>query len=370
MGETRSPLTVITPWYPTPTQPHLGIFIQGQTEALARLRKIRVLHFRSSRRWGRAELEEVSPGDRLATIEVSTPPGGWDFRRLRKLISDRAAGEGPFLIHTPALAAAVAPHRRGATYGVVLHGLDIWGARQSWSTRPLRSLIKEVLEGARILVAVSDRVRRQLPAHLADRCVVAHNGFDPAVFKRREAAASGATELVSVGNIGPRKGHDVVAQALHLLRRRGCSVRWRVIGEGPLRTALERTVQRLGLTDQVLFEGTLPPTDVAERLSKSAIFVLPAQYEAFGCVFIEAMAVGLGTIAGAGEGMEEVIAPGATGLLVEPDAEEVAVAIKGLVDHPDHLRNLGARASAFVHLEYTWDRRAALLNERLVEAGL
>ena len=103
-----------------------------------------------------------------------------------------------------------------------------------------------------------------------------------------------------------------------------------VIGDGPARCAVEDALHPL--KDRVNWLGMLGGMDVAQRLASADLCVWPALNEAFGMAMLEAQASGVPVVAGSGGGVSEIVAPGVTGLLVQPgDAAAFAEAVRSLI---------------------------------------
>ncbi|HEX6198806.1 MAG TPA: glycosyltransferase, partial [Thermoanaerobaculia bacterium] len=123
-------------------------------------------------------------------------------------------------------------------------------------------------------------------------------------------------------------------------------VTWEVVGEGSLRGELEGEIDRRGLAGAVRLAGALPEDEVARRLARADLFVLPSvvapdgQMEGIPVALMEAMAAGRPVVASRLSGIPELVADGETGLLVPPgDAGAVAAAVARLLEEP----GLGAR---------------------------
>jgi glycosyltransferase involved in cell wall biosynthesis len=124
-----------------------------------------------------------------------------------------------------------------------------------------------------------------------------------------------------------------------------------VIGDGAARHEVENALASLG--ERVSWTGSLSQAAVAERLALADLFIWPAVNEAFGMALLEAQASGLPVVAGAADGVKEIVVSGTTGLLVAPgDACAFAEAVRSLV--LDHVRRsaFGASARRRVLLEH------------------
>ena len=99
--------------------------------------------------------------------------------------------------------------------------------------------------------------------------------------------------------------------------------------------------------------------DVLKYMSEADIFSLPSWNEAFGVVYIEAMACGKPVIGCEGEGLEDFVRNFETGLLVKPkDVNSLAEAMDFLLSNPDKAKEIGKRGQKLVLDNYTWEKNA------------
>jgi glycosyltransferase involved in cell wall biosynthesis len=164
--------------------------------------------------------------------------------------------------------------------------------------------------------------------------------------------------LVTVAHLVARKRHGDVMRALAVLRPRYAELRYRIIGDGPERTALEGLARRLEVEDRVEFLGQRSPAEALELARACTLFVMPSTEEAFGVAYVEAMAGGVPAIGCRGEpGPEEIAAAGDGFMLVPPgDIERLTQRIGELLSDPHRLREAGQRARATVAANFTWER--------------
>jgi glycosyltransferase involved in cell wall biosynthesis len=169
-----------------------------------------------------------------------------------------------------------------------------------------------------------------------------------------------AFELLFVGRLVERKGVHYLLDALTRLRS-ARPVYLRVIGDGPMRPALEARARELGLGDRVRFDGFVPADELARRFAGADAFVLPAivdakgDTEGLGVVLIEALSHRLPAIASAAGGIVDIVRDGETGLLVPPaDAGALAGAIDRLVADPALARRIAEAGREHVEREFSW----------------
>jgi phosphatidylinositol alpha-1,6-mannosyltransferase len=181
--------------------------------------------------------------------------------------------------------------------------------------------------------------------------------------------------IVTVSRLAdPYKGHDVMIEALRLVRAAVPDVEWIVIGEGPLRPGLESLARSRGVADAVRFLGAVSDSERDRWLRSADVFAMPSRLpgggragEGFGIVYLEAGTYGKPVVAGNVAGAPDAVLDGETGLLVDPaDPREVADAITRLLGDPELADRLG-RAGRERAATFSWQSMArsveALLRE-------
>jgi glycosyltransferase involved in cell wall biosynthesis len=110
-----------------------------------------------------------------------------------------------------------------------------------------------------------------------------------------------------------------------------------ILGDGPLRTALEAQVETLGLQDWVLMPGPCSYGDLPSRYGLAEAFIHASTVEQWGWVVTEAMAAGLPVLASSTCGCApELVQPGVTGLRFDPySSASIAAAIRWWCELPD-----------------------------------
>src|SRR5205823_2968460 len=178
---------------------------------------------------------------------------------------------------------------------------------------------KRVYENAQRVICVSDRVRREvLQGAPGAGTSVVYNGVDVSKFRVGTAPHQNPT-ILSVGNLIPTKGHELLVRAFAAIAHRYPAVSLDIIGDGCERTQLQALAAKLKVPERLRFLGRQARTSVAEAMRRCTIFALPSEYEGLGCVYLEAMSSGKPVIACRGQGIAEVIDHGRNGWLVAPN---------------------------------------------------
>jgi glycosyltransferase involved in cell wall biosynthesis len=223
--------------------------------------------------------------------------------------------------------------------------------------RLLRLAGRAIYGAADHVVCVSAGVASSLTACAgvpAGRMSVIHNpvpggeGRAPLAAEREliDWWGGGGRRVLAIGNLKPAKAFDLLLDAF--ARRPGDDgARLLVLGDGPLRPALEAQVAALGLSDRVRLPGF--QRDPRVFLRAADLFVLSSRWEGFGNVIVEALACGVPVVAtDCLSGPAEILEGGRYGRLVPVDDPAALAAAMGEWLAREHDRAaLVARAADF-----------------------
>ena len=320
-------------WYPNPTKPYSGVFIEKQINMLAGVEGVRHSVFT----WGHSN----------TCIAVSDPVGSlrkirehWSRKRIsiqeaealrvtvRKLWwSERIPGGGISQL-TPALrqASSLAIERYGPISVVHGHACFPGGvlAKQLAADlgvpliitehmgpfpfpnllegSDLRLEIRETFEFASRIVTVSESLRKAVKLYTTKRVDVVSNPVQAS--KSLRAPQEGKFVFLSVGNLITEKGFSVLLDGFSKFLRtmtvgeeKACIIELHIIGDGPERARLERQARKAGVEQNVSFSGSLPHAEVLRYYTSVNCFVLASDHESFGLSYCEALLTGLPVIA-------------------------------------------------------------------------
>jgi glycosyltransferase involved in cell wall biosynthesis len=119
-----------------------------------------------------------------------------------------------------------------------------------------------------------------------------------------------------VSKLWEGKGHEILIRAFQEIKKEIKEARLVIVGEGYLHDPLVSLVDRLGLTDSVLFTGF--QMDVFEIIATFDVTVLPSFFEGMGRVLLEAMAMEKPVVASRVGGIPDLVEDGVNGFLVSP----------------------------------------------------
>jgi glycosyltransferase involved in cell wall biosynthesis len=265
---------------------------------------------------------------------------------------------------------------------VTLHGRDPWWPTAAGTGTELR----DVMPGRLWLYSALERLARPLTdAFVAVSPTVARDAIQARVAApgRTDVAASavdldaipyardpsaraelgippGDQVVGMVGRLDPQKAPlDFIRMAAQVVGLRP-GTRFVVVGDGELAPDMRRLALDLGV--EVMFTGFRP--DAARLASAFDVFVVSSLYEGVGRSVTEAMASGRPVVATAVDGVVDVVAHGATGLLTAPrDPGGLATCVAWLLDHPKEATRMGEQARDLVRELFAPDRMCAVLDE-------
>ncbi|MBZ2167690.1 glycosyltransferase [Marinobacter sp. F4216] len=206
------------------------------------------------------------------------------------------------------------------------------------------------------LVAISSATRdalveyEYLPRHKID---VIYNGIAPLKVSvvRRETLSKElglkTDEIVlgTVARLDAVKNQALILRATRALLDKGLKIRLLLVGDGAERENLEALAKKLKLGPAVIFAGF--QTEPADYLSLMDVFLLPSFTEGTSMTLLEAMSLGIPTVATRVGGTPEIVMDGYTGILVESgDLKGFITALQTLIDMPKKKREIAQQAKS------------------------
>lgn len=239
---------------------------------------------------------------------------------------------------------------------VSLRGGDVPGAEPglAWLHRLLTPIRRDMLRAAGAVVANSTGLAAMSEAADPVPVQVVPNGVDTALF--RPAAdprpRGGPLRLLFVGRFQAQKN---LAWLLRQLAAPGLpAFRLTLVGDGPLRVALQADARQLGLADHLEWLGWRSRAQLAALYPQHDVVVNPSLYEGMPNVVLEAMACGLPVIASRVPGNDVLVRDGENGFLFPLDDAAALPAALGRVADPGARSSLGRAARATAEA-YSWD---------------
>jgi glycosyltransferase involved in cell wall biosynthesis len=201
-----------------------------------------------------------------------------------------------------------------------------------------------------------------------------HPGTDADVGIQAKYGIAGKTAVLFVGRLAKIKGVEQLLDAADaLINRYGyADLVFLVVGprafpgvDEPISAEETRAfITGRGLSENVLFTGSLPLAEVRALYAACQVFVCPSHAEAGPLVTVEAMASGVPVVGTRVGGMPHQVVDGWNGFLVDPgDSHDLALRIKYLVDNPMERVRMGTNARAYAEQHFDWKNIATTLEQ-------
>ena len=229
----------------------------------------------------------------------------------------------------------------GPKYSFTAHGPEEFDG-------PSQLSLREKIAGASFVVGVSEFGRSQLlrytdPLHWKDVHVV-RCGVDADFLENPPKPVPDVPNFVCIGRLCEQKGQLLLIDAIAALRAQGIRVHVTMIGDGPMRGAIEERIRLHGIEDAITLAGSVSSAQVLEAIDSARALVLPSFAEGLPVVLMEAMARARPVVATFVAGIPELVT-GDVGFLVP--AGSVAGLVDAMIDvlsqSPEALTAMGRR---------------------------
>jgi glycosyltransferase involved in cell wall biosynthesis len=370
-------LLTLTPFYPSEQDDAAGCFVAEPLQWLAKAGLENTVFATQPFYRGKQRIRVSDVSARW--IRYFSLPGGFGlptagaflFARIVGAIRELRHSQRVDLIHAhgplPCGHAALLLSRElGIPYVVSVHGLDAFSTEQvsgrtgAWCRR----ISQRVYRSSRRVICISEHVREQVLQGTGPTCrtSVVYNGVDPDLFSPDCESSSGGQVVLSVGNLIPIKGHELLIRALASLASEFPAACLEIIGDGAEGERLRVLTQQLGIAERVRFLGRQSRQRVAAAMRRCAVFALPSRYEGLGCVYLEAMSSGKPVIGCRGQGIAEIIRQGSNGFLVGAEnGKELTLVLGMLLRDRVRRHSLGTAARDTILERFTLEHQAEIL---------
>ena len=245
-------------------------------------------------------------------------------------------------------------------------------------------LLQYVLTKADRVVAVSKALQQSMVQLGIPEEKISYipNGVDahkfyptPKAQARRDLGLPNGRMILSVGNLTPNKGFDVLIRSFRTLadQHDNRDLQLTIVGDGLVREDLEKLISVLKLEGRVRLVGAVPHDQLHVWYSAADLFCLASSREGWPNVILESLACGTPVVATSAGGIPEIICSDKVGLLVERDETKIAAAIRSALNKQWVAEDLVAYAR-----QHTWERTAlsvlrvfeAVIERKLMRAVL
>lgn len=214
--------------------------------------------------------------------------------------------------------------RYNVPYVVTAMGADVYDPTRFRGVRIPANVANYFIFQSADAVAVPSRdmkARVERKHNITAKCV--HYGIDPSAWDWQRKDRNGPLRILTVCRLVERKNLDVAADAVKRYRREHGAARWRVVGKGPLAKDVRKY-------NGAHWRGYAE--DLQTEFDWADVFFLPSEHEAFGIVFLEALAAGLPVVTSDTGGQTDIVEKGLVGEYARPSGENQTDALNIVAD--------------------------------------
>lgn len=183
---------------------------------------------------------------------------------------------------------------------------------------------------------------------------VIHNGLDVNIFVPYEDIKRDPLKLITTASADvPLKGLDYTLTALSILKNEFQNMNLTVIGKLKKDGHTSRLIERLGISDSIVFKTNLTKKEIAEEYAKSSVAIVSSLYEGFGYPVIEAMSCSTPLIAANTSSIPELIGNYAT-LIPPKDSTSLANSIKLIINNYDKYKSISNKGRDHIIKKFNW----------------
>jgi len=281
----------------------------------------------------------------------------------------------PDVVHTHSSKAGILGRLAGRIAGVpvivhTIHGLPFFG-RQSRFINGVYILAERVAANwAHGIVAVADdMIAQACQARVAPRkkFTTVYSGLETGAFYRDAVQGQQMRERLSippevfvvgmVARLAPLKGHEFLLSALDELMVRHGSLWCLLVGDGALRSGIEKRLVKSFWGDRVRLTGLIDPSQVPQMLWAMDMLVHTSLHEGLPRAVVQGLLASLPVVAFDLDGAREVIRAGKTGYLVKPGClADLVQSMECIISGTGSVRAPSADMRAELAQRFSWQR--------------
>jgi glycosyltransferase involved in cell wall biosynthesis len=267
----------------------------------------------------------------------------------------------------PAAVAQISRAMGGPPYSFTVHGPDEFDA-------PLGFCLPSKIADSSFVVAIthycSAQLRRWAHKDDWDKIQIVRCGVNADFLERAQPIDPASRALVCVGRLAPQKGQLLLVEAFADALASGANAELVLVGDGELRDAIERAIERRGIQGKVRITGWVDEAGVRKELLAGRALVLPSFAEGLPVVIMEAFAVGRPVLSTFIAGIPELVGPDNGWLVPAGSKEALTQALLAVLEAPiGDLEAMAARGRAAVREQHSVITEATKLAAHILSRG-
>ena len=353
----------LTSWYPTTLSPYDGDFIQRHAKAVFLYQKVVVVYVKKDDKGiiTKKNKKTISVNSNLTEVVVYYHPKKTGikfidriisfliyqilyYRTIKEVIREKGV---PFLIHAHIIkhiALLCLMLKRKIKKPLIVS--EQWTGFLQDNVESFKKensvykwLWKKLFKKADQVTVVSKVLGQSLQTLFGIKnFVVVQNVVDTNIFSPSITNKKVDNVFVHISNGFEQKNVPEILQAFNLIKKQGLDFSFHLFV--PVQKKLRELIEKLDLKNNIILHGEVPQSKLAETLQESSALILYSQYETFGCVVIEANAVGVPAILSDLEVFREFCIENETCLFApKNDAIELARVISNFIKWDNNFDN-------------------------------
>lgn len=225
--------------------------------------------------------------------------------------------------------------------------------------------IKKFIAPQNAITVLDNMNREYMRRFIGKETVVVRSGLDLKEFNfiQRTTLQNKSVKILATGIFFPHRRFEDAILAIGLLRDKGYAIELYIVGDylndKKYYKKLASLVHEKKLDRSIGFLGKVSDEELHNQYRSNDIFIFSNHMQTWGLVVMEAMATGLPIVVSKTTGASEVLNNGENAILVNPKSpEEIAAAIKSLIDDRDLYLKLSHNGRKFVEENISWGRYA------------
>ena len=168
----------------------------------------------------------------------------------------------------------------------------------------------------------------------------------------------------TVARLFPLKGYKYFIPMAAMIVKKHPNVKFLIVGNGILKEKIEQEIIKLGIKENFIFAGLVPPSEIYRYVSLMNVLVHLSLREGLPRAVVQALASGKPAVGYDLDGTPEVIINEKTGYIVKPkEVDAVADAVLKLIENPKLAEKMGAKGRDFVKTKFDWEHMADVLEK-------
>ena len=164
--------------------------------------------------------------------------------------------------------------------------------------------------------ALKDAISSQFSSYNNKLCIIPNPVNENIFSLKPQKDIKNSITIICVALLRSEKRLDIIISAIYNLIKGGANLTLKIIGDGPLKSVIQKQIKSLKIIDNVQLLGYMNQSEIVRQLHLSDLFILASEVETFGVALVEAQMCGLPVVCADCGGPRDIITE-ETGILVE-----------------------------------------------------